>query len=288
MTDKNLVFFRHCAGQIHGREQHEDVRLQQRNEDVQAKKNYWNADRNQRKENQRHKIAREHVRVKTNGERHHARDVADDFDWHHQWREQRHWSGKVFGVLERALFLYALPVIVDPCDDREPERNSRCGCRRLKSGNKSYQIADQDEQSQSHQKGRESLAVVADDFLALLIDELFREFKDVLHCAWLIDGNARACPEEQHQQNQDDQNLHGEEVRDRSGRIVGEQILALLARSNGMSAESRQNARGGSAEVLVQKVGKEQFFLHALGNETSGRISSHGATIRTARIRLRS
>ncbi len=58
-----LVLFRHCARQIHGRQQHEDVGLQQRDTNVQPKKQNWDADRDQRKEHQSDHIAGEHIRV---------------------------------------------------------------------------------------------------------------------------------------------------------------------------------------------------------------------------------
>ena len=41
------VLFGYCAGEVHGREQNEDVRLKQRNEQMQAEKDDWNADWNQ-------------------------------------------------------------------------------------------------------------------------------------------------------------------------------------------------------------------------------------------------
>ena len=96
-----------------------------------------------------------------------------------------------------------------------------------------------------------------------MINELFDYFKDMLQRTRAIDRDPRSRPQEEHEKDADDQNLHGEEVRDGRGRIIGKKVLALLAGLNRMCSERLQNARSDSAKVLVQEMGEEQLFWHS-------------------------
>src|SRR5437016_3487852 len=96
-----------------------------------------------------------------------------------------------------------------------------------------------------------------DDFFALMIDELFRQFKDVLHGSRIVDRDSGAGPNEERNQNQYYKELHGKEVRNRSGWIVSEKIRAALPGFYRMRAERRQNTRRDPAEILVQELRKK-------------------------------
>src|SRR5205823_9680385 len=97
-------------------------------------KDYRNADRNQRKENQRYQITRKDIGVKTDRERHHASDVANDLDWNHQGGQNRHRPGEMLRVFQHTLFSDSMPVIVKPGDDRQPQRHRWSGSWRYESG----------------------------------------------------------------------------------------------------------------------------------------------------------
>src|SRR5690348_6567064 len=101
------------------------------------------------------------------------------------------------------------------------------------------------------------------DLFTLMIDEFLDYLECMLHCTGTIDRDPRSSPYEKHQKDADNENLHGEKVRDRRSRIVGEKILAFFAGLNRMCSERRQNARSDSGKVSVQKVSKEQFFCHS-------------------------
>ena len=101
------------------------------------------------------------------------------------------------------------------------------------------------------------------DFLTLVIDELLSHFEYVLHCPGTIDRDPRSSPYKEGQEDADDQNLHGEKIRDGGSRIVSEEVLALFTRNYGMRADRRQNPSGNSAKVPVQEVRKKQFFCHS-------------------------
>jgi hypothetical protein len=94
---------------------------------MQTQKYDRHSDWDQRKKNQGDQISSKNVGIKTDGERHHARNVTDDLDRDHQWRQHRHRSCEVLRVSKNALLPDALPVVVEPRDHRQAERDSRSG-----------------------------------------------------------------------------------------------------------------------------------------------------------------
>src|SRR4029077_18544960 len=106
--------------------------------------------------------------------------MAHDFDGRHQNRqrntnEQRHAgirrSQEMSGVVSQSFFADSLRIVIDESADGAAQRNRRHGGRRLKTRNQPDQIAEQDKKSQGHQEGREALASVSNNLVALTLDE---------------------------------------------------------------------------------------------------------------------
>src|SRR5215475_4589273 len=166
---------------------------------MQAEKNYWNTDRDQREEDQSHEIAGKNVGIKTYRQRHHASDVADDFNRNHQRSQKGHWPREVLRILQHALLSDSMEVIVKPRDNCQSERYGRRGGRRNESRHEAYQIADQDKASERDQKRGELLGPMRrNDLFTLVIDELLDHFEYVLQSPGTIDGDPRASPYKEH------------------------------------------------------------------------------------------
>src|SRR5690348_9804980 len=167
------------AGQIHSRQQDEDIRLDKRNSNMQSDEDDGYRDRDQGNEHQNDHVARKHVSVQTNCERQDAREMADNLQRKHQNCKRRasapmhalHWrAGEVRDVFKPGL-PEAVRLVIDENADRAPERNHIVSGRRFESWNQTPEVGYEDEQAQSHQKRCKPLAVMADDLSALALDE---------------------------------------------------------------------------------------------------------------------
>ncbi len=86
----------------------------------------------------------------------------------------------------------SLNLVVHKSTNRQPQRNYRDGRRRFKPRDDPNEVANQNEKTERHQKRRETLAVMPDDFLTLVFDESVGTLEDVLQCGRLVDGKPRS------------------------------------------------------------------------------------------------
>src|SRR5262249_38608010 len=168
---------RNSSRHINSGQQHENVSLQKRDKGMKAKKQDGNSKRHQGNKNQSHKVPRKHVRVQTNRERKHARQMANDLDWDHQGRQNRHRAGEMLQVFHSRMF-EPLRLIIKESDDRTSQRHDRLSRGRLESRDQPDQVAEQNEKRQRHEKRRVAFAMVADDLLALSLNKVVSAFKD--------------------------------------------------------------------------------------------------------------
>src|SRR6185437_208383 len=150
-----------------------------------------------------------------------------------------------------AVLFQALRVVVEKGHDGATQGNAGHSGGGVEAGNHPDQVANQDEESQRDQESGIAFAVRADDLMALVFDERFKSFHDVLQAAGMIVGKAAAYQDKQSDDKRGHQNLHGHKV------------------SNGSVRVDRRNAQrphGGvhrASEQSVQECGKPQLFWHA-------------------------
>ncbi len=154
-----------------------------------------------RKENQSDHISRKHVGEKTDGQRKNARQVADQFDRQHQQRqgeadENRHRrirrSQEVLQVGNPSV-LESLRLVVHEGAKGAAQGNDGHGGRRLEAGDHANQVAEQNEEAERSQERCIAFAVMADDLVALALDESFDALESVLQRA--RDGPPKAANE---------------------------------------------------------------------------------------------
>src|SRR5271169_3821374 len=109
----DLVLVRHGLAQIHHRQQHKNIGLDQCDADVQPHENYGDSNRDQRKEYESHHVSREHVGKETDVERKNSRQVAAYLDDEYQRRQPPHRTQEVLDV-SRAIGTDTTVVIVNP------------------------------------------------------------------------------------------------------------------------------------------------------------------------------
>jgi len=107
---------------------------------VQPKKNYRHADRNQRKENCRDHVGGKHVGKQTNGERHDASALADEFDGQHQPGQPPDRAQKALQIAKSGVS-ESCGLVIDKGTQGAPQGD--CGRRggRCKAGDNAAQIA---------------------------------------------------------------------------------------------------------------------------------------------------
>src|SRR6266567_1844880 len=217
-----------------------------------------NADRDNRKENQRDQIAGENVGPETNGERQQTGEVADQLNGKHQRGQQnlgnqRHAfhgrSEKVQQIFRSGMF-ETLGVVVEKSADGAAQGHNGNAGRRLKPRDQSNQVADQDEDEDDGEKRGVGFAVMADNFAALAEDKALKPLERMLQASGRFDRQARSHHEEERQQEREDEQLHRERIGDRRMRILG------------LDVERPQKRRDGPGEQVVQDFGKPELFRH--------------------------
>src|SRR5271167_426888 len=111
------MFMRHRFSNVNRRQQHKDVRLNKRNEDVQPQKHHRNRNWKQREKDQSHHVARKHIGEQTYGERQDSRQMAEYLNRKQQWSYERFGTQKVLHV-PKAVPANALEVVIEPGDQR--------------------------------------------------------------------------------------------------------------------------------------------------------------------------
>ena len=119
------------------------------------------------KEDQGQHIAGEHVGVKTDGERHDAREVRDDLNREHQRRDPPDRPHEVLDVSDEALGRGPIVVVVEKCEQRDAERHDRVGGGRSDAREQAEAVAGHDEEQDGSYEREMRLVAVADDGLAL-------------------------------------------------------------------------------------------------------------------------
>src|SRR5690349_14839884 len=94
----------------------------------------------------------------------------------------------------------SLTLIVDKRADSASQRHDGHSRGRLKTRNQPEQVGNQNEKCKGHQKGRISITVVPDDFVALSLDKTMDAFKDMLQSARIVHRKPRAHQSESRNQ----------------------------------------------------------------------------------------
>src|SRR5262249_18793027 len=216
---ESVLLMCHGPLQVNRCQQRENISLQECDKQVKHEKNDRDDHRNQREERGRDGVTRKHIGVKSDAQRHHAREMADDLDREEQPCQPPHGTSEVLQIADGSLLLDPLNVVVEKRDDRATQRDLDGAGRRFERRNQPDQIASQYEQKQRAEKRCEPLAVLTDDLAALVGNEVVHELSEVLQAARLVHGQARANHQEKQQENADHQDFHRYVIADRGGRI---------------------------------------------------------------------
>src|SRR5215467_992305 len=99
--------------QVYTSQDHENVRLNQRNPNMKPLENNWHSNGHQRKEHQGDHLARKHVGVETNCQREQSCRMAEDLDRYHQRGQPPYWSHEVLEI-SQTVGAQSVKVIVKP------------------------------------------------------------------------------------------------------------------------------------------------------------------------------
>src|SRR5262249_40005579 len=114
----------------------------------------------------------------------------------------------MFQVPDWTLNANAVDVVVEERNHRASQSDFNCAGRRLERGNQTDQIAQQDEQKKSTEERRKAFRPMANDLLALSVDEVIQHLRQMLQRTWLIHGQPRADQQEENDQKDDNQDFH--------------------------------------------------------------------------------
>src|SRR5262245_53809132 len=107
------MLLRYGEADIDRRQQHENVRLKQRNENVQSNKYRRDQDGYDLSEDALEDIAHQHIRVKTDAERKQAADVANHLDGKHQHGDRQHGAREVLQIADDAVLPHTMEVVIE-------------------------------------------------------------------------------------------------------------------------------------------------------------------------------
>src|ERR1039458_9768753 len=144
------MLVRHRFSDVHRRQQHKNISLNNRYADVQQDEYDRKSERDQREEHQGHQIAGEHIGVKTYGERKNSRQMTEDLNRKQQDRQPGFWAHEILYVAE-TVRAHALEVIIEPGDQRETQRHRGNRGWRFKPGYDTQQTTQQNEHTQDRQ-----------------------------------------------------------------------------------------------------------------------------------------
>src|SRR5215813_7637137 len=216
---ESVLLMGHGPLQVNRCQQRENISLQECDKQVKHEKDDRDDHRNQREERARHGVTGKHICVKSDAQRHHAREMADDLDREEQPCQPPHGPREVLQIADGPLLLDALNVVVEKRDERATQRYLDGAGRRFERRNQPDQIAEQNKQKQRAEEWCEPLAVLTDDLAALIGDEVVHELSEVPQAARLVHGEAAANHQEKQQENADHQDFHRHVIADRGGRI---------------------------------------------------------------------
>ena len=117
--------------------------------------------------------------------------------------------------------LESLGLVVDKGANRAAQRNDGNSCGRLKARDHPDQVTEQDEEAERGQERCVAFGVMADDFVALSLDESFYALEEMLKSSRVVHGEARAHQEKKDQQKPENEHLHGQGVWDGSVGVLG-------------------------------------------------------------------
>src|SRR5580658_3860232 len=220
-----------------------------------------NADRDHRKENQRDQIASENVGPWTNRERKQTRKVAHQLDGQQQRRQQNpgderhafHGRPEEMQEIFRSGMFEALGMVVEKCANGAAQRHDGNAGGRLKPGNQADEVANQNEDEDDDEKCSVRLAMMADDFAALVQHEALDRFEGVLQDSWGLDRQPRSQQKENGQQEPEYEQFHGKGIRNGLLRVFR------------FDVERTQKRRDRSREQAVENLGKPESFRHEIG-----------------------
>src|SRR5215475_12112462 len=117
------------------------------------------------------------------------------------------------GQIVDSLFLKPLRLVVEERAYGAAQGHRRAGAsRRLKPGNESQQVGNQNKKSQGNQKWSEAFAVTSDDLLALAHDESMHTLEGVLQRSRFFHRKPRADDGKQDHQEKKNHELHGDGI----------------------------------------------------------------------------
>src|SRR5450432_1369860 len=145
----------------------------------------------------------------------------------------------------------SMPVVVQESAKSATQRHHRDTGWRLQSWHQTKQVANQNEQAEGDQEWSESLAVMADDIGALISHKSFYTFEHMLQRARFFYRELAAYQNEGQQEEAEDEDFHGDWVRDWRLRILRRRKVQRM-----------QESGHRTGEQVVQKLGKPELFGH--------------------------
>src|SRR5947209_8923457 len=139
------MFMRNRGADIDHCQQRENISLQKRNKYVQRHEQRRYEIGNQSKKGVCYLLAREHVRVETNGKRERSCEMTDDFDRQHHRCEPEHRTEKLLDISESAVGLKAGCIVVNERRDGQSTWNLQEHGGRFQSRDDADQVHKQHE-----------------------------------------------------------------------------------------------------------------------------------------------
>src|SRR6516164_34287 len=240
------MFVRHGSGDVDHREKHKNISLHESHKQVQPHKDRRNHEISEAEENHRHFLACVHVSEQTNGERKGTSQMAHNFDRDHQRSEPPEGPNKM-GSISSAVRLDPHQVVVEEGGNSATKRHHWIHRRRFESWNQANEIGKKDEQKDRAKITEILDATVSHLILGLSMDKLVDQLEDVLQFARLVGGKPSAQHRKQQRQYRHDQNLHDDEIRQRT-RLVWQ-------------AYHRQEPVAGRGQVVIKDLRQPQLSL---------------------------
>src|ERR1035437_1645944 len=201
------------SAQVDGGEKREDVRLQQRREDAQRHHRPRHDDRNEARKNAAGRVLAEDVPVKTHGKRKGTREVPDHLDQEHERRQHEHRAEEMLEVAEEPVLLDPGGVEEEEARDRERERDVQVRRRRLQEEEEPAEVAQEDEEEERPGDRQVLLAVMRNVLLDDIAQKVHEDLEHVLRGAGCVLAVAPGREEEEHRAEKEDDDRHGNVVR---------------------------------------------------------------------------
>src|SRR5512143_4069158 len=252
----NSVFVGGRSAQVDGREECEDVRLQQRREDAQRHHRPRHDDRDEAGKNAGGRVLAEDVPEETHGKREGAREDADHLDQEHERREHEHRAQEVLEIAEQ-------PVLPDPgrveeeeARDRERERDVEVRRRRLQEEEEPAEAGQEDEEEERAGDRQVFLAVMRNVLLDDVAQEVHEDLDHVLGAAGRVLAVAPGREEEELRAEEEHDERHRDVVRNPARELS---VLSARRDAGDVEAAERDSVSPPGRRVLdgAEEAGQE-------------------------------